>query len=817
MSDRLSLRTAFFNLVGGRRQDSSETFRANGTFRTHSGEVLGFYGVTEASPPGPMGARARRLVLDVVQEELASRFDLSLGARLKHAVNVANDALRTEFSGHVQVGLTLLVSESDALYLLQVPPGQAYVLHDGTLHAVSAGLAEDPASFDRALGSSTDPYVCLFRDTIETGDLILLASSWVAEAMDPDDLRDAFAEEGPRRLTRTLFDISRRLDASDLTCVALQAQPEQDGATQHPSELPAGPAAPPRTVWEYVDDAVGSLGYVLNLAKDEFAPPSRPRQAPSGSAPVASHSEITGYSASSVTPAEDDEPVLEDIPPAQSALDFDWPRNYEHLTEELPTVGQGPDVAEQEPHEISELDEVNSFIRNTSELHRVSPPIQAFPDTTVAPERIYPAGPSRRQQPYRDGGFTRRNGRSGSRNRPSVARRRAGALSSIPPAMILWSVLGVGLLVLVVVLVTLVSGGGPNYTVNARSEAAKAIAAFHAGNTTDAATDLSAAWTQLRKARTHSDSKTDIQDAFSNVQNASDVLYYVYRPQAKGIDRFNAIRAHPTQLTTGTKQLFILDSRRRQIWAVDLNGHGTKKVVGEFGDANINHGTNQYTFTTPRLLTSFDNSLVALDDQFDVMVQDPLDNSTPLTVQKLPAPATSTRVTVATTWSGNLYIVDAKSAQVYRYVGTGYWYAPFTTFAEARLVSAVPALHHATGLAVANSSIYVALYDGKILKFSLDKSSPDYDSATNFAVHGVPIRFAHATQLYARDGLNTMFLVNAPANKIVELDSSGKYIRTVIPAGLKHHLRAITISNDGKTIYFTSGRELYDIPVDPSS
>src|SRR5581483_7898475 len=193
MSESLTLRTAFFNLVGGRRQDSSEGFRVNGNLRTHSGESLGFYAVSEATPPGPMGSRARRLVLDVFEEEVASEIELSIGSRLRHGVSQAHLALQSEFNGHVQVGLTVVISSENSIYLLQVAPAQAYVKHDDALHAISpTGNAQ--AGFSRALGGQAEPEVFLFRDSIEEGDLILLTTSWVAQALDPDHLRDAFAE-----------------------------------------------------------------------------------------------------------------------------------------------------------------------------------------------------------------------------------------------------------------------------------------------------------------------------------------------------------------------------------------------------------------------------------------------------------------------------------------------------------------------------------------------------------------------------------------------------------------------------------------------
>ena len=187
MTERLVLASDFFNIADKRRQDSADTFRVSPELRSHAGDVAAFYAVTEASTPGPMGSRARRLVVEVMQSEYASRFDLSPGARLKNAARAAHTELLKEFSGHVRVGISVLVADEHALYLLQVPPAQAYVLQQGSLHSVTAAQPKKSTAFSFSIGSTDEPYTSLFRDTIEPGDAIVLCGSWVANELEPED------------------------------------------------------------------------------------------------------------------------------------------------------------------------------------------------------------------------------------------------------------------------------------------------------------------------------------------------------------------------------------------------------------------------------------------------------------------------------------------------------------------------------------------------------------------------------------------------------------------------------------------------------
>ncbi|HEV3310796.1 MAG TPA: hypothetical protein VG815_09780, partial [Chloroflexota bacterium] len=415
MNDRLVLSSGYFNLAGGRRQDSADSFRVNASLKTHAGDVVGFYAVTEASTPGPLGERARRLAVDAIQGDYASRFDLQPGARLKAAVQSAHHTLVTEFGGQVSVGLTVLVGHGPSLYLLQVPPSQAYVVHDGSLHSVSAGGAGDGAEgFANALGSSAGPRVSRFRDTIEPLDTIVLCSSWFARELEPEELRVAFAPGDAESVTANLFRHARELDARDASCVALHAATEDAPPRYANDDQDEDDRATSTGVWSQVDEAVGSISYLWQRAVDELRAPGSPvrtRRAAASTAEIpTSNASLNQSSMQAPAPnyyedTYDQEPVLDDIERAPHRSGSEDAAYGDSGTEELPIAtdpfltsnrtgtgdrARAPMDTPPRPRS-ADLDEVNNFIQSTLEMSQASPSVQGFSDTTVSPERIYPA------------------------------------------------------------------------------------------------------------------------------------------------------------------------------------------------------------------------------------------------------------------------------------------------------------------------------------------------------------------------------------------------------------------------------------------
>ena len=105
-----------------------------------------------------------------------------------------------------------------------------------------------------------------------------------------------------------------------------------------------------------------------------------------------------------------------------------------------------------------------------------------------------------------------------------------------------------------------------------------------------------------------------------------------------------------------------------------------------------------------------------------------------------------------------------------------------------------------------DGNIWVGLRNAQVVKLS-------NNAPASFSYH-VPYSFGHLTQLYTNQSLADIFLVNAVTGHIVEIDKQGKYIVTmVVPSGLVTHMGQITLSGDGKTLYFVSGGSVYCLSV----
>jgi hypothetical protein len=852
MNDRLVLSHDSFNIAGGRRQDSADTLRVVPSLQTHTGEVAALFAVSEASTPGPMGARARRLVLDVIQGEYASRFDLAPGARLKSTIQAAQQELLNEFKGHVRIGVTILLAEGSALYLLQVPPAQAYVLHDASLHSVSAAQPHDGAPFAFSLGSANDPYVSLFKDTMEPSDIVVLCSSWFAVEMEPSELRAAFALDGPSEIAGKLFDQARRDGARDVSCIALQATTEQHSEELHDVAVAPGDAA---GVWDRVDDAVGSLAYVWGRARDELKAPAaagratKPKSAPlSIDAPQAPPTFPEGqlHAPASAAPSPDyeedqyaGEPILDDVvypgPPShESAFS-------EHGTDELPIVSEPstrdlsgewpaaatdlePDGAAEEPDRgrDAELDDVNSFIQSTMNLGQVNPPVQGFPDMNVAPERIYPGSAGRTNRRQRRFGDTAAPGRGRTsaektpvlqpRLRGLDTARRRQTLSSIPPAMWLWSGVGVALLLVAFFAYQIFGGGAAaiNYPLKAKARADKAVAAFRANNPGAAGLQLKYAWIDVGQARRHKFPPSKIHGAEAYILKKADIVHKVFHvAHATFVARFPRQNARLTQLAAGAPNVYALDMGRQKAYSVDPGKPKQRPtLVTRTGDAyTVTVGLGPVDWGIPAQLTAEGNKMIAMDQQYNVVIFEP-GVIQPATLETLTAPSGSPSIVAMTTYATNLYLLDVAQGQVWRYEGNGV--GGYVTSSTPWFVNAHRhVLRNAAGITIAHNAVYIVLRSGKLLKFVQGKRVP-------YTLNNLPVLFEHATQVYTRPNLSTIFLVNAASGKIVEVTDSGSYLRTIIvPKKLVVGMHQISVSSGGGTIYFLSHHTLYSTPAAP--
>jgi hypothetical protein len=272
-SEELVLLTSYFNLAGGRRQDTAETFKVESSVPsgTSPDGVAALYVVTEASTGGNIGPRARRLAAETIAWEYQEAAQAAPPQRLRGALRAAHTAISDEGDGHVAVGAGVIAVEGDNIFLAQAAPAQVYVLHEGQLHSIAS--TEEDTAFSHALGARGGPEISLFRDQISSGDVLALVSSWYAQGADQDDVRECFAAGTAEDIAESLLDLARASGVRDVTGIVIEAV---DASTiEHvgdDGEIPG--------FMEQVDAAVSALAGVgrmlwSELRTSEAGEPSR--------------------------------------------------------------------------------------------------------------------------------------------------------------------------------------------------------------------------------------------------------------------------------------------------------------------------------------------------------------------------------------------------------------------------------------------------------------------------------------------------------------------------------------------------------------
>ncbi len=267
MDDDLVLLTSYFNIANGRRQDTADTFRVDPSLPSHTSPdgTAALYIITESSTAGHMGPRARRVAADTIAWEYSSHGDDPPAHRLKAALRTAHDSVLQEFDGHVKVGVSVIAVEHKDVYLAQIAPAQVYVIHDGSLHSITAAN-EEASDFEHALGARSGPQITVFRDLIESGDVLSLCSSWYHRATDPEELRECFGAGTADDIAESLFDLGREHDIRDASVIVIEA------ALASELENPASEETP--GLAEQVDQAVQVLANVGRMLWGELKAPA---------------------------------------------------------------------------------------------------------------------------------------------------------------------------------------------------------------------------------------------------------------------------------------------------------------------------------------------------------------------------------------------------------------------------------------------------------------------------------------------------------------------------------------------------------------
>jgi hypothetical protein len=808
MRDDLILSSAYFNISAGKREDAADTLRVLSTLHTHDGEEAALYAVTEASTPGPMGTRARRLVVDVIQDEFSSRFDLAPGARLKAAVDVAHERLFDEFNGHVRVGLTVLIAEGPSLFVVQAPPAQALVLHQGDLHSVRSGARDgsDEEMFSQSLGSPVDPSTSLFRDTMEDGDVFLLCSSWFSQTLSNSDLKASFAFGDAEPISDRLYEAARRHGAREATCIALQAvrYSQTVGAARGSSSFGAAGARGSKSgsgVMDYVDDAIESLAFLAGQVKEEL-------RLGRGSTAVAERdSRNTNASRNEGT---------EEIPAL--TLDFDDEDSAQQ------------NLFRSRSSKADELEQVNTFIDQSVPSPKIPPPVEGFADTTVSPEKIYAGGVGQDHQTGRVGtGFGQRRAgghaprgasRSSRGNEPRVAGRRAdsGSLASklqtVPPAMWLFSAVGVIVLIAIIWAVSQSGGGSGNgwtgYVTRAHADAVKAQTAAPSAQKQL----LHKANKQIRLAVAHGASSSDVGGVRKYVTSVSYTIYKIVPVKQAALSVVATLPAQPQhvgplQLTGSPPTMYALSPGRERVYRIDVGKTSTTHIAVAYAGLTP-QGGGGLRMNNPVRISSFGDELIGVDKSYDLFTSSPSES---LQLERLTRPPGKSSITGQTVFDSpsygvSLYTLDSGLGQIWRYASLGATPTPY-------LAKANPNLLGKGDTIAIDGNIYVGTTSGKVIEYT--------NGVRDKFKLPTPLHLSTISQIVLTPGY--IFVFDQPTGQIVEIGKRhARYLRTLLlPPSISKGIGQISVPDSGSPIYLSNGSRAIDsipikgVPTTPST
>lgn len=847
MEDELVLLTSYFNLVGGRRQDTADTFRVDTDLPSASSPdgTAALYILTESSTGGHMGPRARRLVADTIAWEYSSHPDDQPVARLKAALRAAHDQLTQEFDGHVAVGASVIAVERDVVYLAQVAPAQVYVMHENSLHSLPA-TADGSSPFARSLGSRAGPSVSVFRDQVQADDVVALCSTWFDRTADASDVREAFAGGTADDIAESLLEIAKAHDVLDATAIVIEA------TSADAIDKRVGEEDQPGGFMEQIDVAVQALAGVGKMLLSELRPAPVTDTGPSNGHTEPAHTEppepTEGTADHSIT---SEQPLVAPRPETSAdfetgehpivtpnvsntlespAVEFDdsWagdlsvptsdetpietrsePSFSDQMTEEIPAVATPPPPPQKRqppreppPEAMSELDQVNSRLGSTQDMSDVIPPVQAFEEAaSTEPQRIYATNnkdiEAVNRRPRRFGGL---DSAPVIRPGPDVDLRKPVSRST-PPSLI-WGGMAVFLALAVAAVAVFFLNRHTTHTnpypAAVTADLRHAQAAKSPGQQDNY---LSQASRDITLADQNGSTAAQVAAMRARLQQTGDSLHHITRVSSPVLitDFSKFPSATPSQIVSVPGTVYVLDTGRKSVFSVPAHAGQNPTQVSVAGDR-----FSGFTLGNPQLLAATGTSLYVLDNN-NVLFHDAAGVKTATSLTTTAQTTTPSYASMFATPTGSVFLLDTAGDQIWRFPGGA---PPPATYWD----SNPPTLKDAVSIAFDSSYVYILKSTGQVLKYDLANVPQPHQFSINLKT-----ALKHPVTLYTDAAQKYVWIADPANRRIVQFGKDGTYLRTYLSAGSMDFSRihGMTVGPAGNTIYVMAGSKLYDFPVVP--
>jgi hypothetical protein len=289
-----------------------------------------------------------------------------------------------------------------------------------------------------------------------------------------------------------------------------------------------------------------------------------------------------------------------------------------------------------------------------------------------------------------------------------------------------------------------------------------------------------------------------IQDQLNEIDGVA-VLYFL--PTLAELDG-----ADVRQVAASDQDVFLLDGRGTIYKYIVNDGSGTTEpspnegVLLKVGDSVGDETIEALRLLTTAAPTEDKETIIAITED-SILTYDTAGDQ--WTASKADDANEWTDLRAIDSFGGNIYLLDAKKAQILRYTPTATGYtaegAPYFP------ANAQPVLSKAVDMAI-DGDIWVLNDNGTVMRFRAGVPVP-------FELAPLPTPLKNPVAIYTRTGVDSLYVADAGNQRIIEYDKTGKYVRQFKPYAEKgdvfQNLKDFTVNETKGKLYFVNADAAY--------
>ncbi|MGE5263523.1 MAG: hypothetical protein ACM3S0_09090 [Acidobacteriota bacterium] len=268
---------------------------------------------------------------------------------------------------------------------------------------------------------------------------------------------------------------------------------------------------------------------------------------------------------------------------------------------------------------------------------------------------------------------------------------------------------------------------------------------------------------------------------------------------------FSDGKANPTRIVSHLPDLFIFDRGTQRIYRYAVSDTGSTATPASGDGVILKAGDKIGERTVGELIDILwidAGRLVALDRSGLFLQYDPVKST--WTARAASDGSQWARVTMASSYVGNLYLLDPGKNQIWKYVASaeGVWSSAVTYFAPGVNVD----LSAAVDMAI-DGDVWVQRGDGSVWRFSAGKLA-------DFAPRDLETPISKSAALFTAKETAWLYVADVGNQRIVQFDKvTGKFIRQFKPRGEIREsfnaLKTFAVDETSKRLFFINGNQAY--------